>query len=74
MAHNCLLTPDPLIASGLHGHLHIYANNHTHIIKNNKTCQVVVVRAFNPSTQEAETGGSIQGYTQKPCLNNNNNN
>jgi hypothetical protein len=36
----------------------------------------VVVHAFNPSTQEAETGQpglqsefqDIQGYTEKPCL------
>jgi hypothetical protein len=34
--------------------------------------QVVVAHAFNPSTWEAEAGGSefedSQGYTEKPCL------
>jgi hypothetical protein len=48
-----------------------------------ETCQEVVTHTFNPSTQEAETSGSLwvqgqpdlqsefqdnQDYTEKPCL------
>jgi hypothetical protein len=51
-------------------------------IKNSGVSQVVVMHAFNPSTQEAEAGGSLNlslmyrvssstarvGYTEKQCL------
>jgi hypothetical protein len=45
---------------------------HSEILSKEWACQAVVAHTFNPSTWEAEAGGSLSsrtaGATQKPCL------